>query len=106
MEIDIQQTCQPPRGKNIEILNLKLGKVVTCTDQVEKAVRCAKFPACYKWRIILKLASRHLHQAGVKRVGAFPPPYPPPLFAPATQATANMHTVGDQLLAVILKCEI
>lgn len=37
MKIDFQQTCKPPRGKNIEILNLKLGKVVKCTEKWKKS---------------------------------------------------------------------
>lgn len=37
MKIDFQQTYKPPRGKNIEILNLKLGKVVKCTEKWKKS---------------------------------------------------------------------
>ena len=100
MKIDFQQTCKPPRGKNIEILNLKLGKVVKCTEKWKKS-GCIKFPACYKWRIILKLVhwtiiSTNLPRrcwlacvAIVKRVSAFLSA----LFAPASQATVDMYTV-------------
>ena len=78
----------------------KAGKSSERYWKVEK-VRCIKFPACYKWRIILKLVhwtiiSTNLPRrcwlacvAIVKRVSAFLSP----LFAPASQATVDMYTV-------------
>ena len=39
------QTCQPPKGKNLEILNLKLGKVVRTG---EKAARCLNYRVTWR----------------------------------------------------------
>ena len=90
---------QTPKRQKYWDSEPKAGKSSEMYWKVEK-VRCIKFPACYKWRIILKLVQWTIITnlllrcwlacvAVVKRVGAFLSP----LFAPASQATVDMYTV-------------